>query len=262
MPQSHYLSLFLGHGRGSLWPSFLNTLKYSKCIPLSSLSISSTTHLFQCTQCACGALQNCPLFCIEYMYSPIFPQILSFSSKRKAWNSAPWFQFVTPGREHPPPVGQRSLTCWMPKWEPAGSGPPSVPNTCGTLRPPQHRARPPWVGGDLWRNAQSGRSTRRRPWLHVPLLPAWSLKLGCVGLAYHRRTSSHSWPIHLHILKVSKYRITWALEQKSIAHPPWACILLTHQRSTSPWTLHFSPVPSSKQQLQKNQFNFTLKNSP
>ena len=39
------------------------------------------------------------LFCIEYMYFPIFPQILSFSSNRKAQNSAPSFQFMTPGRE-------------------------------------------------------------------------------------------------------------------------------------------------------------------
>ena len=43
-----------------------------KCIPLSSLSISQVTHLFQCTQCACGALQSCPLFCIDYTYFPIF----------------------------------------------------------------------------------------------------------------------------------------------------------------------------------------------
>ena len=77
----------------------LNTLKYSKCVPYSSLSISPVMHLFQCTQCACGALQNCPLFCIEYMYFPIFLQISSFSSKRKVQNSTPSFQFITPGRE-------------------------------------------------------------------------------------------------------------------------------------------------------------------
>ena len=58
------------------------------------------THLFRCTQCAGGTLQNCPLlYCIQYMYFPIFLQILRFSSNRKAWNSAPLFQFVTQGQE-------------------------------------------------------------------------------------------------------------------------------------------------------------------
>ena len=67
-------------------------------IPLSSLSISPATHLFQCTQCTCGTLLNCPLFCIEYMYFSILSVNLSFSSNRKAGNSAPSFQFITSGR--------------------------------------------------------------------------------------------------------------------------------------------------------------------
>ena len=61
MPQSHYLSLFLGEGRGSLQPSSLNHIK---CAPLSDLSINPVMHLFWHTQCACGTLQNCPVFCI------------------------------------------------------------------------------------------------------------------------------------------------------------------------------------------------------
>ena len=35
-------------------------------------------------------------YCIQYMYSPNFWQISSFSSNRKAQNSAPSFQFMTP----------------------------------------------------------------------------------------------------------------------------------------------------------------------
>ena len=35
-------------------------------------------------------------YCIQYMYSSNFPQISSISSNRKAQNSVPSFQFVTP----------------------------------------------------------------------------------------------------------------------------------------------------------------------
>ena len=100
MLQPHYLSLFLGQGRGSLLPSSLKALKYSKCAPLSDLSINPVTHLFQHTQCICGALQNCPLFLHWiHVFSHFFPWILSFSSNRKVQNSAPSFHFATPGRE-------------------------------------------------------------------------------------------------------------------------------------------------------------------
>ena len=51
---------FLGHERGSLWPSSLKTLKYSKCTSLIAFHLSLKTHLFRCTKCAYVALQNCP----------------------------------------------------------------------------------------------------------------------------------------------------------------------------------------------------------
>ena len=77
----------------------LNTLNTQKYIPLSSLSISPMMHLFWHTQNTCGTLQNCPIVCIKCMYFSIFPWILSFYSNKKAWNAAPSFQFMTPGRE-------------------------------------------------------------------------------------------------------------------------------------------------------------------
>ena len=46
-------------------------------------------------------------FCIEYtfVFSHFSPQILSFFSSRKAWNSTPSFMFMTPGRE----ITQKSM---------------------------------------------------------------------------------------------------------------------------------------------------------
>ena len=94
-----------------------------------------------------------------------------------------------------PPVGQRSLTHWIPKQGSMWPGPPSVTYTYSTLRPPWHGARLPRAGGDLWRNVQSRRSTPRRPQQHVPLSPAWSLELGCISLACHRKTGK-PFPAH------------------------------------------------------------------
>ena len=88
------LSIFsLGKDRETLMPqTLLKTLKISQ----SALS----NQPLQCTsldlQCVCDALQNCPIFAKFHVYSP---QISHLSSNRREQNSAPPFQFMTPGRE-------------------------------------------------------------------------------------------------------------------------------------------------------------------
>ena len=92
----HYLSFLLGHGSGSLWPSSLKALKYLKVCLSNSTLLNPKDALIQTHPVHYKIVHLLTAFnpCIF----PIFPQILSFSSNRKAQNLAPSFQFVTPGK--------------------------------------------------------------------------------------------------------------------------------------------------------------------
>ena len=89
------LSIFsLGKGRETLMPQ--NLLKSFKVLH----SALSDQKPLQCTsldlQCVCDTLQKLSICSKLHVHSP---QISHFSSNRREQNSAPPFQFVTPGRE-------------------------------------------------------------------------------------------------------------------------------------------------------------------
>ena len=69
MPQPHYLSLFLGQGKGSLQPYSLKTLITQKCIHLSSFPLIPQQHTcFDTPSVPVVHYKIIPCFAFEYMY--------------------------------------------------------------------------------------------------------------------------------------------------------------------------------------------------
>ena len=76
-------------------PYTSNPIKNFKILQ-SALSDQPLQHTSLDPQCVCDAPLNCPILQKFHVYSP---QILHLPSNRREQNSAPPFQFMTPGRE-------------------------------------------------------------------------------------------------------------------------------------------------------------------